>query len=361
MHVTVPKGWGLSRLAAGQPSGVLIVLAVLVSLVMVDGEGVAADIFTGSPPTAEELNAPLYPGATFLRRLPTIDPYYINALYVTADEPPQVRKFYRDMLPGARMVQYINEGDWVWTFLLKEWIKIPAEPSRDDLLIFDAVPNVRIMPYQPDLYYYLLEYYRNAPDGKAQVAALDTARTVIRYTFEKIFDDTTPAMVLGVWRNVDRALPAFLGSRIEFRGDGTYRFTLTESNIEAIAESPAWLPGLGKRAADEIRAILTKHNPETGTYTAKVRMLVMEPETPLWGQEPPLFLGRERRSDEGIRRRDTAREEGARRDGYHEDPRQPRREPQPEPAVRTGLIEVRRMTLTLQFVNMPRLTFVHMK
>ena len=275
---------------------------------------VAADPVMGNEIGAEALGAPRYPGAVFIRILPTLDPYHFSVLYVTPDPVREVRRFFNDKLPSARMLQYVDEGEWCWVFLLDDEIEFPDDPGRNDLTMLDGTANVRIKKYQQNLYVPLVEYFRNSEGNEDRLEALGTAATIIRYTFLRVFEDTTSGNILGVWRNVDRSLPSFYGSVLTFRDDGTYAYELTGGNIEAITRDPRSVPMLamqGVTVADSVRIRLTERNPETGRYMAALRTLVLKPELPLWSV-----------------------------------------------GTSSGIVEADRATLTVQFINMPRLTFI---
>jgi len=101
---------------------------------------------------------------------------------------------------------------------------------------------------------------------------------------------------------------------LTFRDDGTYAYELTAGNIEAIARDPRSVPMLvmqGVTVADSVRIQLTERNPETGPYMAALRTLVIKPELPLWSV-----------------------------------------------GTSSGIVEAEYATLTVQFINMPRLTFI---
>jgi hypothetical protein len=288
-------------------------LGLLLGVVSFTGM-VAADPIMGNEPGADSLGAPRYPGAVFIRIMPTLDPYHFSVLYVTSDPVRDVRRYFGGELPSANMVQYVDENDWAWVFLLDDTIAFPEEPTRDDLTLLDGCTNVRIKEYQPELYVSLQEYFQRSEGNEDRFEALDSAATIIRYTFLKVFEDTTSENLLGIWRNVDRSFPEFYGSMLTFRDDGTYAYELTGGNIEAIARDQRSVPMLamqGVTVADSVRARLTDRNPETGLYMAALRTLVIKPERPFWSDDSS-----------------------------------------------SGIVEASRATLTLQFINMPRLTFI---
>jgi len=263
--------------------------------------------FIGKEPTVEVLEAPLYPGSVFIRTMISIDPFYESVFYVTPDPVVDVKNYFIEKLPDTRVVQYKDEYEWVWTFLLKKWIPFPDKPTRDDLPLLDVSPNVEVKKYQKILHEPLVEFLEGKPEAKKQLEALRSAKTIVRYTYRKVEEDIGFSKIRGVWKNTDRSLGKYYGCVIRFNADSTYTLILTEKNMSALVLTPRFA---GKTPL-EAKQYLREHNPETGRFSILRNTIAMETEEPLVGGK-----------------------------------------------LKSGLTEIKAVTMSVQFINMPRLTFI---
>jgi len=284
---------------------------LLFILLLPSVEGFTDSRFMGKEPKKEFLGAPLYPGAVFLRTIGQLDPFYETALYITPDKPEVVKKYYNNKLPGVRVVSFLEENVWVWTFLLKKWIVIPDDPSRDDITILEASPNIQVKQFQKDYYSFLIEYFKVKPGSEKILDAIDKAGTIIRYTYEKPMPDKSITEIKGKWRNTDRDLPEFYGSIITFNADSTYTLQLTKENISAVASSPEIRKKYDIKDAGTIANKMSATNPEKGKYSIMRNTITLAADEPVIGYK-----------------------------------------------TKEGLASAKTVTLVIQFVNMPRLTFI---
>jgi len=268
----------------------------------------------GKEPPAEDLGAPLYPGAVFIRTLSSLDPYYESVMYVTPDRVGDVRKYFRQKLPKARAVRYIDENEWVWAFLLKAWICLPDEPAQEDLGILDMSPNVIVKKFQKRLHEPLIEYFEDRPEMREKLDALREARTIIRYTYRMIEEDIGFEKIRGTWVNVDRGMREYYGCIFRFNADSTYTITMTDENMKAYASFLSSDRGFRGKSPEEIEKRLRERNPETGLFYILRNTIDMVTDEPLLGEKH-----------------------------------------------KSGLVEIRSFSLALQLINMPRLTFIRRK
>ena len=141
--------------------------------------------------------------------------------------------------------------------------------------------------------------------------ALKKARTVIRYTYRKIEEDIGFRKIMGKWKNTDRDLPDYYGSVLQFNPDSTYTFMLTDDNIACLTEKLSSTKAFKGKSPAEIRIYLTERNPEKGRYSIMRNTIDMETDTPVMGDR-----------------------------------------------MKSGLAEVKSFSLSIQFINTPRLTFI---
>ncbi|MBT4484914.1 MAG: hypothetical protein HOC71_14690 [Candidatus Latescibacteria bacterium] len=288
----------------------IIELILILTIVAVNTEATEKD-YLGNEPKAEELGAPLYPGAVFIRGMPSWDPYFETVLYVTSDPIDTVKNFFAEELPDANLVQYREKNAWIWTFLLNKWIEFPDNPTRDDLVILDSSHNVLIKKFQDDLNQPLIEIFASKPGAEKQFTALKNARTVIRYTFQVVDEDIDFKKIIGTWKNVDRDLKEYYGSVFRFNKDNSYTLTLTEENIAYLVEKFSSLKRFNNIPPEDNRKFLEERNPENGKYSILRNSLTMETDAQVIGE-----------------------------------------------IAKIGLVEVTSVTLIMQLVNTPRLTFV---
>lgn len=287
---------------------------IMILLALVSPAEAQKTSFIGKEPDPSLLGAPIYPGATFLRVMATIDPFFETVFYVSPDPVGDVMEYYRDKLPNARRVQYQDEYEWVWVYIYNPRIPFPDKPTRDDLPLLDTTANVMVKKFQKDLHEPLIELFQSRPDTKPQLDALLTAKTLIRFTFRIQEDDAGMSKLIGSWTNADRAFGIYRGCRIEFKPDGTYVLTLTDSNIAQLAADLADSPGFRGKSAVEIEQNLRERNPERGQYSILRNNIDLFTDAPVLGNEN-----------------------------------------------KSGLVEIQGFTFSVQFINMPKLTFIRDK
>jgi len=281
--------------------------------VVLSGTIEAVENFLGSTEPSEDLllNAPLHPEAVFIRTLPCLDPYFERALYVVPDPVSDVKNFFSEKLPGKRIVQYKERDAWVWTYLLKDGTPIPDNPSRDDITILDRSPNIQVTKFQEEFYDPLFELLEAKDGAQKELEVLKKARTVIRYTYEKPEENIEFQKIIGTWRNVDRDLLYYSGSVLHFYPDSTYTLTLTTDNISYLVSFLSSTQEFKGLSTDDITAYIENRTPEKGKFTINRTMISMETDLPVVGEKE-----------------------------------------------KSGLAEIGSVSLSLRFINIPRLTFI---
>lgn len=267
--------------------------------------------FIGEEPDPSELGAPLYPGSSFVRVMATIDPFFKTVFYVSPEPVGDVKNYFGDQLPAARMVQYRDEYEWVWVYLLNPRTPFPDKPTRDDLPLLDTSPNVMVKKFQDDLHEPLIELFQSRPEAKKQLDALLEAKTLIRYTYRTVEEDIGFIKLAGIWKNVDRAYPEYRGMKIEFKSDSTYVLTLTDGNMEAWTKKLSGTRRFADVPPDSVTSYLAARNPESGRFSIIRNSIDMSTDTPVIGD-----------------------------------------------ALKSGLADVQKFMFTVQFINMPKLTFI---
>ena len=265
----------------------------------------------GNEPGEEELGAPLYPGAEFIRKTVSLDQFYETAMYVTLVPMELVENFYNRKLPDKRLVFFSDPDIYLTAYLLKTWSQFPGSPTRDELDGLGAEPTVQIRFFDPNPHEALAEYFDAIPDGKMKANMLRNGQTMILYTFEKKVVDQSSEKIVGIWQESSRGLPAYHKGKLAFNKDGTYSYTYLPENINLLASDPRIAERYPGKSADEIASLMTKRNPETGTYVIMRNTITMASEQPVDGME-----------------------------------------------TKSGLADVKSSLLTLKIIDKPRLTFV---
>lgn len=221
--------------------------------------------FDEREPSRNQLGAPLYPGAVYLRTVQSnLDQYHTTAEYITDDKIETAVSFFERKLPEKREVFYEDKDTYLVAFLLVTWSKVPGTPKKSDLDLLDKEPSVQLRTYDSGKYGTLIDYFIHKPDGKKKVLALDNGHTLIRYTFTKNEEDVSGKKIVGTWRGTDRDMPRYFGSVIEFRPDGTYAHTFTAANLKARGKSGALYTEKGKYAILDTIISLESANPLDG-------------------------------------------------------------------------------------------------
>lgn len=262
-------------------------------------------------PTEDELGAPLYPGAIFIRRTPSIDPSYETAMFVSLVPMNMVEDFYRRKLPEKRMVLYDDEDTYMTAFLLKTWSKFPGNPTKDKLARLETEPSVQLHHYDPEPFESLIDLLGEKSDTKMKLNVLRNGKTRILFSYEKSEENKSAWKIIATWREVSRDLPEYYGSVIRFNEDGTYSFTFTENNLRAMVKRLGQREAFAGMPEREIVSYLSQRNPELGTYSINKNFIAMTTDKPT-----------------GFRSR------------------------------KSGLADVGSSSLSLELINLPRLTFL---
>lgn len=268
----------------------------------------------GKEPEPEQLGAPLYPGAEFIRITEGIDQFYETAMYVTLVPMELVENFFNRKLSDKRVVYYSDSDIYLTAYLLKTWSQFPGSPTREDLDGLEQEPTVQIRFFDPGPHEALAEYFDNIPDGKMKANMLRNGQTMILYTYEKKNIDKNAEKIIGTWRESSRGLPAFYKGELTFRDDGTYIYVYRPENIDAMANDSHVRERFPGKSADEIISLMTKRNPETGKYVIMRNTITMSSEKPVDGIE-----------------------------------------------TKSGLANVKSSVMTLKIIDKPRLTFIREK
>lgn len=287
-------------------AGVILFLLVLSTSVSAQIGGIFGD-----EPTGNELGAPLYPGAVYIRKTIGIDPYHETAMYLSLVPMEMVEEFFERKLPEKRVVYYDDKEIYLTVFLLKTWSKFPRNPLKDDLSRLESELCVRVYFYNPNLYEPLAEYFDKMPEGKLRANAVRNGKTMILYTYGKSEEYKSSMRIAGRWKEVSRDIDMYFGSMLEFGPDSTYTFTFTPDNLEAMVKNSGSNQRFKGKNAGEIKKYFEERNPETGRDVIMKNTITMVSENPV----------------DGIK-------------------------------TKSGLADVGSATLSLELINKPRLTFL---
>ncbi|MDO8643432.1 MAG: hypothetical protein Q7S00_00505, partial [bacterium] len=103
------------------------------------------------------------------------------------------------------------------------------------------------------------------------------------YTYRISEVDRSTSRLIGVWRESDRDLQKYWGSILEFRPNGTYKFTFTKENLKAMAEQYVGRGPFKDMGSEEVQKILSMKNPETGTFAITKNVISLESSNPVDG------------------------------------------------------------------------------
>lgn len=266
---------------------------------------------TAEEPDRSELGAPLYPGAVFIRTGEGLDPYHRSALYIAVDRMRTIEGFFDRKLPEKMKAFYEDENKYMTVYLLKTWSIFPGKPSREELSKLEREPNIQIFQYDRSLYETLAEYYEKKPGGKHKADAIRTGRTIIQYTYKKSEEYKSAKKIIGTWASSDRDLLVYFKSVLKFDSDGAYTHTFTPDNIEAMVKELSGKKKYESMNKDELRRLVSGRNPEKGTYVIMRNTITFVSKNPVMEKE-----------------------------------------------TRNGLAHVGSAVLSLELINMPRLTFI---
>ncbi len=242
--------------------------------------------YFGNEPAENILEAPLFPGAEFIRITKGLDPYYETAMFLTMLPMKKVEDFFERKIGGfggKRVVYYSDKNVYLTAYLLKTWSKFPGKPTKDDLSKLEKEPSVQIRLYDPNLYEPLEKYYEEIPEGKIKAKFLRNGKTIILYSYEKPDEDQSPNIIIATWKETSRDLEEYYGSVLEFRSDGTYTFTFTAENIDAIAKNPVSSKRFKGMSINDIRKHIKELNPEKGRYNIMRNKIAMSSDNPING------------------------------------------------------------------------------
>ncbi|MBN1290874.1 MAG: hypothetical protein JXB48_03465 [Candidatus Latescibacteria bacterium] len=265
-------------------------------------------------PTREELEVPVYPGATFIRIIEGLDPYYKSAMYVTLDPMRTVEIFYEKKLPEKMKSYFEDENRYMTIFLLKTWSSFSGKPAKEELDKLEHEPNIQVYQYNREFYNSLIEYYDARPDEKYKADALRTGKTIILYTYKRVEKNLNATRIIGTWQSTDRDLPAFYKSTLTFNDDGTYAHTFTAENIETLIEMLSSQNTFKNKTKEELLDYIRTRNPEKGTYVIMRNTITLVSENPII-----------------------------------------------EPETKSGLARVKVSLLSLELINLPRLSLIRVK
>ena len=266
----------------------------------------------GAEPSPRVLGAVLYPGSVFIRITRDMSETYDTAMYISLMPFENVESFFNRMLAQRRKVTYEDDETFLTAYLLKTRSEFPDSPGRDDLDGLYREPSVQLQVYDPDTYETLARYYDNRMGGRLIANALRRARTMILYTYERTAAPTYADRAIGTWIEVSRDLPQYFGARLTLNEDGTYTYFATPENIAAFAANAPEDADYCQMDESECTVLISDRNPETGSYAINGNAI--------WLSTDAAIDGDNRKS---------------------------------------GLIEIGSVTMRLELIDKPRLTFVN--
>ena len=214
------------------PLLLLIMLLLFTAGVSAQGLGQFED-----EPTADELGAPLYPGADFIRKSAGLNPAYETAVYITLVPMEMVESFFSKNLVEKRVIYFSGEDTYLTAYLLKTWSRFPTNPTKDELVNLENEPTVQVMYYDPNAYEPLAEFFDRTPEGKVKALTIRNGETMIRYTYPRTDEYKSSKRIIASWKETSRDLKDYYGSTLIFNDDGTYIFTFTPENITEMAKN----------------------------------------------------------------------------------------------------------------------------
>lgn len=237
-------------------------------------------------PLRETLGAPLYPGAVFIRIMPSTNMETKTALYLSLVPLDIVEDFFSRKLVEKRMVYYNDKDLYLTAYLLKTWSRFPDKPELKDIPLLEAEPSVQLRAYNPEPFRPLADYFfknRDKKDNKEKVNLLENGKTMILYTYAVSEETNDDNRIIGTWSESSRDFPVYFGSTIEFRQDGVYVISYTAENIAAMAKTKEVVSKyVGKNEA-EIKKALNTLNPEKGKFIFSNNTITMSTDNPIDG------------------------------------------------------------------------------
>ncbi len=281
---------------------------ILLFLTIVPAQVVAQ--FDGEP-SEDELGAPLYPGAVFIKKTSGLDPYYETSMYISFVPIEMVESFFKRKLQEKRVVYFSEDKIYLTIYLMKTWSKFPVKPSKDDLSKLESEQSLQIRYYYPELYESLAKFYEKKLDGDMKANALRDGKTMLLYTYLKSEKNRSSKKIIASWKETSRDLDIYYGSILEFKPNGTYTFTFTPENLKAMAKQFVLKKRFKNMSEEEIKKYLGEINPEKGEYVIMRNSITFVSENPIDGDR-----------------------------------------------TKSGLADVGTATLSLELINKPRLSFI---
>lgn len=257
--------------------------AIIIVLLFVGFSSVSAQLpdQLGEEPTEKELNAPLYPGSLFIRKTENLDKTYLTAMYISLVPIDMVETFFTRKLPEKRIVYYEDKDTHLIVYLLKTWSKFPGKPTKDDLRKLESEACVQLRNYDPGPYESLCKFFEKRSDCLEKASIIRSGQTMILYTYESSDENKGSKQIIGSWNEVSRDLEYYYGSTVEFKGDGTYTFSLSQENIEALAKE-LYKNKKGEFTSEsDLKKYLKERNPEKGRYVLMKNSITMISEKPV--------------------------------------------------------------------------------
>ena len=264
----------------------LFLLILIIILIVTPEITVAQDSgLNDKEPLREELGAPVYPGAVFIRMMPAIHPYTKTAMYISLVPMEIVEDFFNRKLTEKRVVFFSDQNIYMTAYLLKTWSKFPDKPKAEDLSLLEAEPSLQLRAFDSGSFRPLVDYYVKNPANKDKVNVLQNGKTVILYTYNVTETFTGPSRIIGLWKESSRDLPLFSGSTLEFSSNGEYTWTYTTGNLDALIKLPEVRIRFKGKSDAEIRKSLESLNPEKGKYVIMNNTITMSSGNPVDGIE----------------------------------------------------------------------------
>lgn len=287
-----------------------IILVVTLVVVSANVHAQTQPLF-GTEPSSDDIGAPLYPGAEFIRIMPVSDQYFETAMFISPVPSSIVDDFFKRKLSEKKTIVYDTPDLYLIGYLLRTWSRFPSKPTREDIDKLQLEPSLQIRQYDPEDLEPIAQYYDKQPKGNIKALTIRKGETMLLYTYEKPQISSEVGKIAGVWSESSRDLPMYYGSRVEFKASGEYTYTATANNIAALAKDPSVRERLGGKNEAETIAELNRRNPEKGTFSVLSSVIAFDSKNPL----------------DGIVRK-------------------------------TGLADIGSATLSLELIGKPRLTFI---
>lgn len=259
----------------------IILLMLLLFSVAVSAQGIGQFV---EEPSVDELGAPLFPGADFIRKSVGLNPAYETAVYISLVPMKMVETFFAKKLWEKRVIYFSDEDIYLTAYLLKTWSRFPTNPDKDKLPYLENEPTVQILYYDPVGYEALAEFFDRRPGGKVKASTIRNGKTMIRYTYPHSIKYKSSTRIVAEWKETSRDLKNYYGSVLKFNANGTYTFNLTPKNIAEMAKNPWLKKSFGVNSYEEVKKHMENINPETGKYVIMRNSITLASDNPIDGQ-----------------------------------------------------------------------------